>query len=105
MLIRPRPRIWIAAACCFLFVGCVTKSVSDAGVSFRYEWWLPIGIFVVGVLFVPIGLALRKHSARYGWGLTIAGPIAALAFAPSLLLERVFVHDQVRHEGQAGSPF
>ena len=49
---------------------------------------------VAGILFVPIGLAIRKLSNGLGWALVIAGPIAALACAPSILLERAYVDDQ-----------
>jgi hypothetical protein len=91
---RLRWRVGVLAPWCLLFSGCVTRSASDAGASFHYQWWLPIGLFVAGVVFVPIGWFVRRHSGRIGWGLIIAGPVAALAFAPSLLMERVFVHDR-----------
>ena len=83
------------APLCLLMTGCVTSSVSAAGTRFHYAWWLPLGLFMAGLVFIPIGLALTKQSARFGWGLMIAGPIAALAFAPSLFLEQVTVTDKV----------
>lgn len=87
-------QICLMAACCLLLAGCVTRSDSDAGASFHYEWWLPLSVLVAGVAFVPIGLGLRKQSERLGWGLIIAGPLAVLMFAPSLFLERTLVSDQ-----------
>ncbi len=90
---RPRLWMWLVAIGCLVSSGCVTKSVSDAGTSVHYDWWLPIGILVAGILFVPMGWVAKEHSARFGWGLIIAGPILALVFGPSMLLERVLVRD------------
>src|SRR4051794_33830495 len=94
MLSRSRLRTWLLVPCCLFLAGCVTKSESGAEVTVHYEWWLPLGMLVAGVLAIPIGLAVRKNSTRLGWGLIIAGPIAALGFAPSFLFERVFIHDR-----------
>lgn len=82
------------ALCCFLMAGCVAKSASEGGVSVHYGRWFPIAILVAGILVIPIGIVVRRISTRIGWLLIVAGPIAALAFAPSLLLERAFVDDQ-----------
>ncbi|HEX4149549.1 MAG TPA: hypothetical protein VHY20_11195 [Pirellulales bacterium] len=77
-----------------MLAGCVTRSASDGGVSFRYEWWLPASIFAVGLICIPLGFFARKSSARRGWGLMIAGPVAAMAIAPSIAFESVFVDDR-----------
>ncbi len=89
-----RLRVWLIASCCLFLAGCVTKSAGETGTSFHYSRWLPLGVLVAGVAFVPIGIALRKHSARFGWALMILGPIAAVGFAPSLLMEGVVVDDR-----------
>lgn len=95
------------APLCLLMTGCVTSSVSAAGTRFHYSWWLPLGLFMAGLAFVPLGLfilgvrfgsirlALTKQSPRFGWGLVIVGPIAALGFAPSLFIEQVTVTNKV----------
>jgi len=94
MLNQPWLRFGLLAPGLLLLSGCVSKSVSDSEATFRYSLWLPISILVAGVVFVPIGLAVRQIKAALGWILMIAGPIVALAFAPSLVLERVVVNDQ-----------
>lgn len=87
-------RLWLMASCCLLLAGCVTKSVGATETSIHYQWWLPFGILVAGVAFVPIGLRLQDVSERWAWALVIAGPIAALGFAPSLFLERTVVSEK-----------
>jgi hypothetical protein len=81
----------LLAFCCLLVTGCVTKSVSESGTTFHYQWWLPIGVFLGGLVAVPGGFGLKGWSERLGWGLIILGPLAALVLAPSLFFERVFV--------------
>jgi hypothetical protein len=82
------------ALVCLFLVGCVTSKNGDKGMSFQYEWWVPIVVFIAGIVFVPVGIAVRNYSNRTGWGLMILGPIAALGFAPSLFMEQVLVHDR-----------
>jgi hypothetical protein len=93
MLKRSRLGMLLAASFCVSIAGCVTQSVSGAGVDFHYERWIPVGIFVAGLACVPIALAVKKQSGRFSWRWGLIGPIAALAFAPSMYLEHVFVHD------------
>ena len=85
---------WLIATWCFPLSGCVAKSVGEGATTFRYEWWLPVGIFVAGAISWRIGLIVRKYFARYGWIMIIGGAGAALVFAPSLLLECVVVDDR-----------
>lgn len=92
-----RRLLWLLVPSLLWIAGCVTQSASGAGTSYHYQWSLPIGIFIGGVLCVPIGLVLRSSSARFGWGLTILGPLAALIFAPSLMMERTTVDEQGFH--------
>jgi hypothetical protein len=72
----------------------VTKSVSDSDTTIRYSWWVPIAILAAGIVCIPIGIAMRKNQALIAWGLMILGPIAALLFGPSMLLERINVTDR-----------
>src|ERR1019366_6510994 len=62
------------APLCLLMTACVTSAVSAAGTRFHYSWWLPLGLFMAGLAFVPprlfivgvrfgsIRLALTKQS-------------------------------------------
>src|SRR5687767_698684 len=83
---------WLGS--CNRIAGYVARSDGDAGVSFHYEWWLPLGILLAGMLCVPIGLAVRKRWRQIGWGLMIGGPIVAVLFATLLFTERVLVHER-----------
>ena len=58
---------------------------------YQYEWWVPLSAFLGGLVVTPIGWSLRERSARFGWGLVIAGPIAAVVLAPSLFRDRAAV--------------
>jgi hypothetical protein len=83
----------VMAPACLLLAGCATKSVSDAGATFHYQWWLPIGILLGCLVFVPIGWFVRTQSDRIGWGLLIVG-VLGLLIAPMLFFERTHVNDQ-----------
>ncbi|WP_442484867.1 hypothetical protein [Aeoliella sp. SH292] len=74
--------------------GCVEEKVDGTTHTFTYDWWIPTVMLLGGVLAIPIGLALRRTSSRFGWALIIGGPIAALGVAPSLFLDRSVVDDQ-----------
>lgn len=83
----------LVAASCFLLVGCVQRSITQNEVTFRYQWWLPLGVFLGGAAAVLLGLILRKLNSAAMWVLVIGGPIVSLLFAPALLSEWVKVHD------------
>jgi hypothetical protein len=84
-----------------MLAGCVRESTSGDEHVFRYELWLSGLVFLGGVIATPAGWMLRETTSRLGWGLLILGPIAALGFAPSLLLDRVVVRPDgfSRHSG------
>jgi hypothetical protein len=77
--------------------GCVQESNSNGERVYQYELWVPLTVLVVGLAAIPIGLWLRKWTARLGWGLVVAGPVAALFFAPSLFRDRVVVSRERFH--------
>ncbi len=79
---------------CLLLTGCVTRSVDNQAVSIYYQWWIPIGVFVVGLACVPVGLKVRNQAGPVGWGLIFLGPLAALMFAPALFFEHAVVNDK-----------
>lgn len=71
--------------------GCVEESESGSTRVFKYQLWVPLSVLLIGVVAGPAGWLLRKQ--RYGWFLLIAGPLAAIFFAPTLFLERVTLDD------------
>lgn len=73
--------------------GCVDEAIDGSTQTFTYEWWVPLTVLFGGLVAAPAGWFLRNLSARIGWGLLIAGPIAAIFFAPSLFRDRVVVDD------------
>lgn len=73
--------------------GCVRESSNGVTQTFSYEWWLPLLVFLGGLVAAPAGWFLRQWSTRLGWGLLIIGPLAAIFFAPSLFLERTVITD------------
>jgi hypothetical protein len=87
----PNLRWRLLAPTCLFLAGCVTKSGGDGGSTYHYEYWLPALIVLGGLACVPLGLAVRMRSGRFGWALLIMGPLIGLAIGPSLFLERVHV--------------
>jgi hypothetical protein len=92
-----RLRTWgsilVGALLCML-VGCTTEEQDGDTFIYKYELWIPAAIFAGGIAAVPIGWMLRNKSARFGWGLLILGPVAALVFAPGLWLDKVTINDK-----------
>jgi hypothetical protein len=73
--------------------GCVSESTEGQKLTFTYELWVPLVVFLGGLVAGPAGWFLRNSIQRLGWGLMILCPIAAIGFAPSLLLDKVVVDD------------
>ena len=101
------PRLRLARATRFALLalplaflaGCVKEQTDGSSSTFTYELWVPALIFLGGVAAAPLGWVLRQKSGRLGWGLMIAGPVAALVFAPTMFLDKIVVdadHFQVR---------
>jgi hypothetical protein len=81
--------------------GCVRESTDGDVHKYSYEIWIPLLVFLGGVVAAPVGWHLKDSSSRFGWALLILGPIAALGFAPSLFLDRIEVAPDrfSRHSG------
>jgi hypothetical protein len=92
MLNRRRLSMCLLAPWCLLVAGCVAKSATENGVEFGFESWVPIGVLVAGLVFIPIGFALRRRSIYASWALMIGGPIFGL-WAGFVCTERYVVHD------------
>jgi hypothetical protein len=84
--------------CCFLMLvclfltGCVTKSVTESGISVQYHWGIALGALAAGLLAAPLGLVVRSFSTRLSWGLFVLSPVAVLMIAPSAYNEGVTIH-------------
>jgi hypothetical protein len=75
-------------------LGCVDESTDGAAKVFSYELWVPITIMAGGLVAAVAGWFLRDALGRFGWALLIGGPIAAIFFGPSMLLDRVVVGEE-----------
>ncbi len=80
-----------------LVTGCVQESDADGARVYTYEMWVPTSVLLLGLAAGPVGFAMRERSGRLGWGLMIAGPVAAFFFAPSLFRDRVVVANDGFH--------
>ncbi|MES2794184.1 MAG: hypothetical protein V4719_31515 [Planctomycetota bacterium] len=86
-------RIAFAAILLAGLSGCVQETVTGTNHIYTYELWVPLSTLLAGIVAIPAGWFLREKSSRFGWGLLIFGPIAAIFFAPSLFRERATVDD------------
>ena len=75
-----------------LLTGCVHQTTVGDASTFGYDLWVPAAALVGGLLAAPLGWVLRQRSARLGWMLLIAGPLAAFGLAPSLFADRVILN-------------
>ncbi|MFO0819360.1 MAG: hypothetical protein U1A77_15545 [Pirellulales bacterium] len=82
---------FLTLACLFL-TGCVTKSVTESGISVQYHWGIALGALAAGILAAPLGLVVRSFSSRLSWGLFVLGPVAILMIAPTAYREGVTIH-------------
>jgi hypothetical protein len=83
----------IAAILLVFLSGCVHENTDGPTQTFTYELWVPLSVLLAGLVAAPAGWFLRKVSARFGWGVLIIGPVAAIIFAPSLFRDRAVVDD------------
>lgn len=61
--------------------------------TFTYQFWVPLSVFLGGIVATGVGWFGRKSSSRFGWGLFAVGIIGTLVFAPSTLRDRAVVDD------------
>jgi hypothetical protein len=93
-MVNRKPLHCFVVAILLLFVsGCVHENTDGATQTFAYELWVPLSVLLAGLVAAPAGWFLRETSSRFGWGLLIIGPVAAIFFAPSLFRDRAVVDD------------
>jgi hypothetical protein len=74
--------------------GCVEQAVDGAETTFRYTYWLPVGVALAGSALTVLGWFLRKHLGGYGWTLMVCGPMVVFLAAPTMLFDRTRVDDR-----------
>src|SRR5262245_10025930 len=92
---RRLTRCILAAAFCLILSGCYKRIATGNELIFSFQSWVPILLIVLGLLAVPIGIAIFANRQKF-WGviLMIAGPIAAGVVAPGMFLDKVVVNEQ-----------
>jgi len=73
--------------------GCVREEIDGQTKTFMFERWIPLSIFAAGATTAAIGWSIRHLAYRFGLFLVTMGAIAVLAFAPSMLLDRIEIDD------------
>lgn len=78
---------------CSAVAGCYQKVSDNGRVAVTFETWVPWLVGIVGLALVPVGIVLFKRKQRV-WGviLLIVGPVATVALAPTMFLDRVEVN-------------
>jgi hypothetical protein len=97
---RPRLRLALAASLLVLLSGCYEKSVTGDQSVYKFAWWVGLLVILGGLVAVPLGLAIRNWSGRWGFALIVMGPVLLIFFAPVMYLDRVVVdstHFEVRY--------
>lgn len=79
----------------FLLVmsGCVDERTEGSTHTLRYALWVPMSALLGGVAATIGAWFLPRNFEKYRAILFIFGLLSAVLFAPSLLLEQVFVDD------------
>src|SRR4051812_31968397 len=90
-------RILLVATFLLTIGGCVQESQVAGERIFQYETWVPLSVLLAGLVAIPMGLGVRKKNNWLGWTIVVAGPIAAIVFAPSLFRDRVTVSNERFH--------
>src|SRR5262249_39865778 len=88
-------------ALCLLTAGCYVKETSGDQTTYTFAAWPGILIIVGALLVAPIGLLVRQINTAFGWGLVVAGPLAAVAIGPAFFNDQVIV-DGNHFEGRVG---
>jgi hypothetical protein len=74
--------------------GCVDRNVDGERVTYAFSWWVWASVLVAALLAFPLGLVLRKRTARGGWTLLVLAPLALLVMWPALVLDRVKIDSE-----------
>jgi len=76
-----------------LCTGCTEVSRNDGSTTYSYALWAPtVVIFGLIGAFI-LGLVLRRHSLKWGWGLIILSPLALIVLAPGMFMSNVVVNN------------
>jgi hypothetical protein len=79
--------------CLTVIAGCYRKASEDGGLVFSLQPWGPLLVVLAGLAAVPVGIVFFMRKRRLqGVCLAIAGPIAVVAIAPTMFLDRVVVN-------------
>ena len=91
-----RPLAWIGAALgCIVLAGCYQRVQENGSLVFSFQLWVPLLVVLGGLLAIPIGLVQFARGKRLaGIFLAVAGPVAAVAIAPGIFLDRVVVNQE-----------
>lgn len=81
-------RLWLAALLLSLS-GCVNETHEGDKTTFRFALWVPLAVTAAAIAATGIGAAVRKQNKRLGYVLLIGGPVALVAVAPGMFLDRV----------------
>lgn len=78
-----------------MVTGCYQKDITNEGTVYSIQSWVPILTGLGGIIAVVVGIMLLKYQ-KYMWGIVFAigGPIATVAIAPMLMMDRVVVSQQ-----------
>lgn len=96
-----RNRALTLSAAVFVFVcsGCVKREAAGPDVVLTYELWVPISVFVGGLLALGGMYALRENKGRYFWVLGIVGFAAMIVGAPTTAMDKLTLSDtEIHHQ-------
>jgi hypothetical protein len=71
--------------------GCTKRVAEGDTVTHSFAWWVPVSVFVGGLVAAPAGWSILRKSNRWGWGLLILSPVAVLVFFPGLLTDNLTI--------------
>ncbi len=88
-MLRTSCPLWMTGLVLLLVAGCGRQPQGD-GAIYAVQWWVPWAVGFFGLLFVPLGLLIRRRTI-YGWILMVVGPLLALLIAPMVATDKVTV--------------
>ena len=92
---KQRLKCLFVGACCVLLAGCYQKVSDKEELVFSFQAWVPLLVALAGMAAIPVGIVFIARKRRF-WGicLAVAGPLAAVAIAPGMYLDRVVVNQE-----------
>lgn len=81
----------VFAVACIALTGCVSKSTNGAATTYKFEWWIPTLITLVGLGALLLGvLFLTMKKIQNGLISAIIG-LGVLMFGPAMFFDKVVV--------------